>query len=85
MALWVLIVWLIVGAVIGFLAKNWIAGSSPFGQAGDIILGAAGGVVGGYLLALLGATGTAGIIASIIVAAIAGLLLVWLSRKLKKV
>jgi uncharacterized membrane protein YeaQ/YmgE (transglycosylase-associated protein family) len=84
MALWTLLVWLAVGAVAGILARNIMGGTSPFGVIGDIILGIAGGVVGGYSVALLGVAGTGGIVGSIIAAVAGAMLLIWGARKIKR-
>ena len=52
---------------------------------GDIILGLAGGVVGGYILALSGlGNTTGGLIGTIIAAVVGATVLVWSTRFLKK-
>jgi uncharacterized membrane protein YeaQ/YmgE (transglycosylase-associated protein family) len=81
-----LFVWLGIGALAGLNARNFVGGIPPFGRIGDMMLGVAGGVVGGYGLALLGigAGGTVGGLILTCVAALAGaLLLVWLSNRIK--
>ena len=86
MPAWSLFVWLAIGAVAGLLARNFLGGKPPFGMLGDIVLGIAGGVVGGYFLALLGigGGGTVGGLLLTCIAALAGaLLLVWLSKLIK--
>jgi uncharacterized membrane protein YeaQ/YmgE (transglycosylase-associated protein family) len=57
MPAWALLVWLAIGALAGLLARRVVGAVPPVGTAGDIILGIAGGVVGGYGLALLGIGG----------------------------
>ena len=52
MALWVFLVWLVVGLITGFVTRQLFKRKSGFGMIGDGILGAAGGIVGGYLVAL---------------------------------
>ncbi len=84
MALWTLLVWLAVGAIAGILARKIMGGTSTFGFIGDIILGIAGGVVGGYLMALAGlGNTTGGLIATIVTATIGAVILVWSTRFLK--
>ena len=84
MPAWSLFVWLAIGAVAGLVARRFIGGTPPFGTIGDIILGIAGAVVGGYLLALSGVGGTVGgLIATCISALLGALLLVWLSNRIK--
>ena len=85
MALWMLLLWLAVGAIAGVLARKILGGTSPFGFIGDIILGLAGGIVGGYVMALAGLGSTVGgLIATIITAIIGAVVLVWTSKFLKK-
>ncbi len=86
MPAWSLFVWLAIGFIAGLAARRFIGGTPPFGAIGDMILGIAGGVVGGYGLALLGVGGggTVGGLILTCVAALAGaLLLVWLSNRIK--
>jgi len=84
MLAWSLLIWLAIGAIAGLVARSFIGGPPPFGKVGDIILGIAGGVVGGYLLALVGVGGTVGgLIGTCIAALIGALLLVWLSNRIK--
>ena len=86
MPAWSLLVWLAIGAIAGLIARSFIGCTPPFGKIGDMILGIAGGVVGGYGLALLGVggSGTVGGLIVTCVAALAGaLLLVWLSKRIK--
>ena len=52
MALWVLFVWLVVGLITGFITRQVFKRKSGFGMIGDGILGAVGGIIGGYLVAL---------------------------------
>jgi uncharacterized membrane protein YeaQ/YmgE (transglycosylase-associated protein family) len=84
MALWTLLVWVAIGAAAGILGRKILGGTPPFGTLGDVILGLAGGVVGGYLLALLGASGGGGIVGSFVTALIGALVLIWLTGKLKR-
>jgi len=84
MPVWSLIVWLVIGAVAGLVARNFVGGTPPFGKAGDMILGIAGGVVGGFLLALSGIEGTVGgLLATIVAALVSGVVLIWLSNRIK--
>jgi uncharacterized membrane protein YeaQ/YmgE (transglycosylase-associated protein family) len=86
MPAWSLLVWLAIGVIAGLLARSFTGGTPPFGKIGDIILGIAGGVVGGYGMALagIGGGGTVGGLIVTCIAALAGaLLLVWLSNRIK--
>jgi uncharacterized membrane protein YeaQ/YmgE (transglycosylase-associated protein family) len=77
-----LIWWIIVGLIAGWLAGKIMKGSG-YGTLGDILLGMVGAIVGGWILRLLGFLG-GGLIYSIVVATLGAVLLIWLSRKLKK-
>jgi uncharacterized membrane protein YeaQ/YmgE (transglycosylase-associated protein family) len=84
MPLWSLIVWLAIGAVAGLVARQVVSGVPPFGRIGDVILGIAGGVVGGFLLAATGIQGTVGgLIGTMVTALIGAVLLIWLSNRIK--
>jgi uncharacterized membrane protein YeaQ/YmgE (transglycosylase-associated protein family) len=84
MPAWSLLVWLAIGAIAGLVARGFIGGTPPFGKVGDMVLGIAGGVVGGFVLALFGVGGTvAGLIGTCIAALIGALLLMWLSNRIK--
>jgi uncharacterized membrane protein YeaQ/YmgE (transglycosylase-associated protein family) len=84
MPAWSLIIWLAIGAIAGLVARGLIGGTPPFGKIGDMILGIAGGVVGGFLLALTGIGATVGgLIGTMVAALIGALVLIWLSNFLK--
>ena len=54
------------------------------GTIGDVILGMAGGVVGGFLLAVAGIQGTVGgLLGTIVTSIIGAVVLVWLSNRIK--
>ena len=50
----------------------------------DIILGILGGIVGGWLFGMLGLWPGGGIIGSILVAFVGAVILVWITRLVKK-
>lgn len=50
----------------------------------DIVLGILGGIVGGWVFGLLGIWPGGGVIGAIIVAFVGAVILVWISRLLKK-
>src|SRR5207302_1602306 len=60
--------WILVGLIAGAIAARVVAGRG-FGCIADIVVGVAGGLIGGFLLsALFGATGTVGFWGSLVVA-----------------
>lgn len=79
-----LLVWLVIGAVAGWLAQRIFGKVGPFGLIGDIVIGLVGAVIGGYGLGLLGASGTGGIVVSFLTALVGAVLLVWVINKIVK-
>lgn len=67
--------WIVVGFLAGWLAATLSRGRG-FGCPGNIAVGLAGAIIGGFLFSALGLTGTAGFIGSIIVASIGAALLI---------
>ena len=68
-----IIVWLIVGAIAGWLAGLIVKGGG-FGLLGNIVIGIIGAVVAGWLLPQLGIGLGTGIVAAIINSAIGGVI-----------
>jgi uncharacterized membrane protein YeaQ/YmgE (transglycosylase-associated protein family) len=79
-----LIIWLIVGAIAGWLAGMVVKGSG-YGLIGDIIVGIVGGFIAGWLLSQLGIVIGAGFIAAIIDAFIGAVILLIALRLVKRV
>lgn len=77
-----LIWWLLVGLIAGWAAGKIMKGGG-YGTAMDIVLGIVGAVVGGWLLSILGIH-AGGFIGTIIVAIFGAVVLIWLSRMIKK-
>ena len=78
------IIWLIIGGLAGYFAGQFMGARRPYGIPGDVGLGIVGSIVGGWLLSLVGFSGS-GIIATMITAFLGATLLIWGARKLKKV
>jgi uncharacterized membrane protein YeaQ/YmgE (transglycosylase-associated protein family) len=74
-----LIGWLIVGAVAGWLAGQFMKGGG-YGLIGDIIVGIVGAFVGGLIFSLLLPGSSVGLIGSIVVAFIGAIVLIALVR-----
>jgi uncharacterized membrane protein YeaQ/YmgE (transglycosylase-associated protein family) len=68
-----IIVWLIIGAIAGWLAGLIVKGAG-FGLVGNIVIGIIGAVVAGWLLPQLGVRLGAGLVGEIIDAAIGGVI-----------
>jgi uncharacterized membrane protein YeaQ/YmgE (transglycosylase-associated protein family) len=75
--------WIIVGLIAGWLAGQVMKGGG-YGILLDIILGVVGGIVGGWLFGALGIWAGGGIIGSIIVSFIGAVVLVAITRVLKR-
>ncbi|HET7086760.1 MAG TPA: GlsB/YeaQ/YmgE family stress response membrane protein [Rhizomicrobium sp.] len=78
-----IIIWLIIGAVAGWLAGLLVKGGG-FGIIGDIIVGIIGAFIGGWLAGALGISIGSGLIASIITATLGAVILVLLLRMIKR-
>jgi len=78
-----IIIWLIVGAIAGWLAGMVVKGGG-FGLIGDIIVGIVGAVIAGWLLPRLGIIIGGGIIAAIIDAFIGAVILLLIVKLVKR-
>ena len=78
-----IIVWLIVGAVAGWLAGMVVKGGG-FGLIGDIIVGIVGALIAGWLLPQLGIVIGSGIVGAIIDAFIGAVILLLILRLVKR-
>jgi uncharacterized membrane protein YeaQ/YmgE (transglycosylase-associated protein family) len=78
-----LIIWLIVGAVAGWLAGLVVRGGG-FGLVGNIIVGIIGAFLGGWLFGVGGISIGAGIINTIFTAFIGAVVLLLLVRVIKR-
>jgi uncharacterized membrane protein YeaQ/YmgE (transglycosylase-associated protein family) len=78
-----LIIWLIVGAIAGWLAGMVVKGGG-FGLIGDIIVGIIGAVIAGWLLPTIGIVIGGGFIAAVINAFIGAVILLIILRLIKR-
>lgn len=78
-----MITWLLVGLIAGWLAGQVMKGGG-YGILVDLILGLLGGVVGGWLFGALGIWPGGGLIGAIIVAFVGAVILVGISRMIKR-
>ena len=81
-----ILIWIVVGAVAGLLASMVVRTSPPYGLVGDIIIGIAGGLLGGLLFNLLGiGGGVTGInLMSMVVAFIGAVVILALVRAMRR-
>ncbi len=78
-----IVVWLVIGAVAGWLAGVIVKGGG-FGLIGDIVVGIIGAVIAGWLLPYLHINIGSGIVASIIDAVIGAVILLVILRLIKR-
>ena len=78
-----IIIWLIVGAIAGWLAGMVVRGGR-FGLIGDIIVGIIGAVIAGWLLPRIGIFIGGGFIAAVIDAFIGAVILLIILRLLRR-
>jgi uncharacterized membrane protein YeaQ/YmgE (transglycosylase-associated protein family) len=77
-----LLIFLVIGAVAGWLAGTIMKGGG-FGLLGNIVVGIVGGILGGFLFGLLGLVAY-GLIGSIVTATVGAVVLLYLVRLIKK-
>ena len=77
-----IIIWLVIGAIAGWLAGLLVKGGG-YGLIGDIVVGIVGAVIGGWLAGALGIGGV-GFIASVITAVIGAVILLIILRAIKR-
>ena len=83
MAVEAIIIWLIVGAVAGWLAGQIVKGSG-FGLVGDIIVGIVGAFIGGWLCANLGISIGSGLVSTIATATVGAIVLLLVLRMVRR-
>ena len=76
-----LLLWLILGAVAGWLASVLMKSDNSQGLIMDIILGVVGSVVGGLVMNLFGQSAVTGFnLYSLLVATLGAVILIWVGR-----
>ncbi|WP_448097629.1 GlsB/YeaQ/YmgE family stress response membrane protein [Luteibacter yeojuensis] len=78
-----IIVWLIIGAVAGWLAGLLVKGGG-FGLIVDIIVGIVGAFIGGWLAGVLGINLGGGLLSSIATATLGAVILLFILRLFKR-
>ena len=74
---------IVVGIIAGWLAGVVMKGGG-YGVIWDLILGIAGAVIGGWIFVYAGASAGGGMIGNIVVATIGAIVLIFISRLLKR-
>lgn len=83
MTLELLLIWLLIGAIAGWLAGTVVRGGG-FGLPGDIIVGIVGAVIGGWLFGQLGIFVAAGILGAILSATVGAIVLLLVIKVLRR-
>lgn len=82
MAIETLIIWLVIGAIAGWLAGQIMRGGG-FGLVGDIVVGIVGAIVGGWLLPRIGVFVLGGMLGEILNAVIGACVVLFIARLFK--
>lgn len=79
-----LIIWIVFGAIAGWIASLVMKTDSSQGTVMDIVMGIIGAIVGGFLMGLVGQSGVNGFnLYSLFVAVIGASVVIFIGRKLK--
>jgi len=80
-----ILIWMAIGAFAGLVTRKLIGGKPPFGTIGDVLLGMAGGALGGILIALLGDLANfVWLVGSVVTALVGAVLVIWLVSFIKR-
>lgn len=78
-----ILIWLLVGAIAGWLAGLLVKGGG-FGLLGDIAVGILGAFIGGWLLPRIGVSFGVGLVAAIVTATIGAVVLLVILRLVRR-
>lgn len=80
-----IILWIIFGALAGWIASIIMKTDANQGTVVDIVMGIVGAMVGGFLMSLIGQTGVTGFnLYSLIVAVIGAVVIIYVGRMMRK-
>lgn len=79
-----IILWIIFGAIAGWIASMFMGTDSNQGTLTDIIMGIIGSIVGGFLMGLVGQSGVTGFnLYSLLVAVIGAVVVIYVARRVR--
>ncbi len=79
------ILWIIFGALVGWVASLIMKTDAQQGALLNIIVGVVGAVLGGYIMSMLGGTGTTGFnLYSFLVALLGAVVLIWIVKAIRR-
>ncbi len=80
-----IILWIIFGAVVGWIASLVMGTDAQQGAMANIIIGVIGALVGGFVAAMVGGTGVTGFnIYSMAIAVLGAVIVIWLAQALRR-
>jgi uncharacterized membrane protein YeaQ/YmgE (transglycosylase-associated protein family) len=80
-----LILWIILGAIAGWVASVIMKTNASQGTVADIVLGVLGAIVGGFIMSFFGQAGVTGFnVYSVVVAVLGAIVLIGLGRMLAR-
>jgi uncharacterized membrane protein YeaQ/YmgE (transglycosylase-associated protein family) len=80
-----LILWIVLGALAGWIASVIMKTNATQGTVADIVLGVLGAIVGGFVMSFFGQAGVTGFnVYSVVVAVLGAVVLIGLGRMLAK-
>lgn len=79
-----IVLWIIFGAIAGWVASVIMKTNNRQGAVMDIVLGVVGAIVGGFLMGMVGQSGVSGFnLYSLIVAVIGAVIIIYLGRMMR--
>lgn len=79
-----IIVWIIFGALAGWIASIIMKTDYEQGMVKDIVMGVVGAIVGGFLMGLVGQSGVTGFnLYSLLVAVIGAVVVIYIGRRMR--
>jgi uncharacterized membrane protein YeaQ/YmgE (transglycosylase-associated protein family) len=80
-----ILLWIVLGAIAGWIASVLTRTSASQGILGDVIVGILGAVLGGFLMSLFGQQGVTGFnLYSLVVAVLGAVVLLWITRMFRR-
>lgn len=80
-----IVLWIIFGALAGWIASVIMKTNSSQGTMMDIVMGIVGAVAGGFLMGLVGQSGVTGFdVRSLVIAVIGAVVVIYVGRMLRK-
>lgn len=79
-----ILLWILFGALAGWLASLAMGTDAQQGSLANIIIGIAGAMIGGFVMSLFGGPGVSGFnLTSLLVAVLGSVILIWIVRRLR--